>query len=112
MKLSKPVKLLVLALTLWPPLYTLAFIVMMVSFTPAISDTLMVVHGATMLISVLLLVFYVVHLFKTDHVPADKKTLWAIALFLGSTIAMPIYWFVHVWPVSYTHLTLPTNREV
>jgi hypothetical protein len=85
---------------LWPPLYMVAFVLMVSSssFMFESFHTLMVVHGATMLVSVLLLVFYVVHLFKTDHVARDQKALWGVALFLGSPIAMPIYWFVHVWP--------------
>lgn len=45
-----------------------------------------------------LLAFYVVHLFRTDRVPADKKALWAVVLFLGNLVAMPFYWYFYIWP--------------
>ncbi len=38
-----------------------------------------------------LTVFYIVHVFRTDRVPADKKALWAVVLFLGNLLAMPFY---------------------
>jgi len=99
LNIPKPVKALLLILTLWLPLYMIGFIVMIVCRAmPTNFDTLLLVHALTMLVSVVLLVFYVVHLFRTDHVPRDQKALWGVALFLGSAIAMLIYWFVHVWP--------------
>jgi len=47
-----------------------------------------------------LLAFYIVHVFRTDRVPADKKALWAVVLFLGNVFAMPVYWWLYVWPKS------------
>jgi len=47
-----------------------------------------------------LLVFYIVHVFRTDRVPADKKALWAVVLFLGHLLAMPVYWYLYMWPKS------------
>jgi VanZ family protein len=45
-----------------------------------------------------LMVFYIVHVFRTDRVPADKKALWAVVLFLGTLLAMPFYWYFYMWP--------------
>jgi hypothetical protein len=99
LNIPKPLKVLLLALTLWPPLYAIWFIVMMVTHLASKNfEIVMLLHVLTMLLSVVLLVVYVVHLFKTDHVPRDRKTLWAVTLFLGAPIAMPAYWFAHVWP--------------
>jgi hypothetical protein len=36
--------------------------------------------------------------FRTDRVPADKKALWAVVLFLGNFFAMPFYWYFYIWP--------------
>jgi hypothetical protein len=99
MTLSKPIKLLLLALTLWVPLYMIGFMAMM--FSPAMHthfDAVFRVHLATMGIQALLLLVYVVHLFKTPHVERDKRALWGISLFCAAPIAMPIYWFTHMWP--------------
>ena len=45
-----------------------------------------------------LMAFYIVHVFRTDRVPADKKALWAVVLFLGNLFAMPFYWNFYIWP--------------
>ncbi len=37
------------------------------------------------------------YLFKTDVVPQDKKALWAVVLFLGNMISMPIFWYLYIW---------------
>ncbi|MHA1567936.1 MAG: hypothetical protein ACTSXZ_00575 [Alphaproteobacteria bacterium] len=44
-----------------------------------------------------LVIGYLVHLFKTSHVPQDKKALWAVVLFLGNMFAMPVYWYFYIW---------------
>ena len=36
----------------------------------------------------------------------------AIYVALMSIVDQTLLWTYGVWPVSYTHLTLPTNREV
>lgn len=102
MKLSRPVKLLLLVLTLCQPLYTAGFMAMMIANgmpkTEAGFHTLLMIHMAAIVVTMLLLVFYFVHLFRTNSVASDKRALWGITLFCGAPIAMPIYFFSHVWP--------------
>ena len=52
---------------------------------------------ATMLLTVGLLIVYVVDVFKNDRIAPDKKLLWAVALFMGGIIAMPVYWYLYFW---------------
>jgi hypothetical protein len=40
---------------------------------------------------------FVFHLFRTDRVDSDKKALWAVVLFLGNMMALPIYWYLYLW---------------
>ena len=54
-------------------------------------------HFLTMIGMLILLVIYLRYLFKTAVVPKDKKTLWAVVLFLGNMISMPIFWYLYVW---------------
>ena len=54
-------------------------------------------HFLTMVEIIALLVIYIMHVFKTDRVPTDQKALWAVVLFLGNMVAMPIYWFLYIW---------------
>ena len=99
MKLSRPIKLLVGAATLWLPLYMIAFfaIVFSRSITPEGFDVLWRVHMATMLVSIGTLAFYVVHLFKVQ-LPTDQKLMWALTIFFLGPLAMPFYFVKHLWP--------------
>jgi hypothetical protein len=42
-------------------------------------------------------ILYVVYLFKTDRVPVEQKALWATVIILGHMLAMPVFWYLHVW---------------
>ena len=101
MKLSRPIKLLVGAATLWLPLYMIAFFVIV--FTGAFPtedgfNMLFRVHMATSIASVGLLAFYVLHLFKAKHLVGDQRVMWALAIFFLGPFAMPVYFANHVWP--------------
>jgi hypothetical protein len=50
-----------------------------------------------MLIMLALLVFYIAHVFKNTALVGDRRILWAVVLFMGGPIAMPVYWFLYVW---------------
>ena len=50
-----------------------------------------------MLVILALTVFYIVNVFKNNRIENDKKVLWAIVLFMGNMIAMPIYWYIYIW---------------
>jgi hypothetical protein len=56
-----------------------------------------VLHFLTILWMMGLLAIYIVNVFKNDRVTDDKKALWAVVIFLGNIIAMPIYWYLYIW---------------
>ena len=103
-------KAIILAIfTAWPFLYMfifmcMAFGMMMSGFSggdpsrpPAIIMIIFNLHILTMFEIFALLVVYMTNLFKTDRVPQDKKALWAVVLFLGNMLAMPVYWYLYIW---------------
>jgi hypothetical protein len=55
------------------------------------------VHLLTMFVILGLTIFYIVDVFRNERVEKDKKVLWAVVLFLGNMIAMPIYWYLYIW---------------
>lgn len=57
-------------------------------------------HILAMLLIVILITTYIVHVFRTNLIPNDMKVLWAVVLFFGSIIAMPIYWYLYMWRPS------------
>ena len=117
MTLGKPVKVLIGALTAWPFLYVLLFMGIMMWMlwvvpagggpdrhsggAPVAFMVLFGAHLATMLLMVALIAFYVVYLFKTNRVAQDKKALWAVVLFLGNMLAMPVFFYLYIWPSSW-----------
>jgi len=111
--------------TLWPILYMVLFMCVIIGFmlftvifdgqpsTPPASGAPMIfmiivpLHILTIVEVWVLLVFYIIHVFKTDRVSQDKKALWAVVLFLGNMIAMPIYWYLYIWREPEQHTIEP-----
>lgn len=97
--------------TFWPIVYVFAFstffiVNLLLIITKRIPGNpiffssyvwLFVLHLITMLWMITLLVIYIVNLFNNDRVEQDKKALWAVVLFFGNMIAMPIYWYLYIW---------------
>jgi hypothetical protein len=98
MNIPKPLKLVLLALTLWVPIYMVWFVTMGMGLATVDWDLLFALHTGTMAVSAVLMIVYIVHLFKAPSMDSGKKALWGITLFCGAPIAMPIYFFAHIWP--------------
>jgi hypothetical protein len=103
--LNKGIAIIWGAVTLLPFIYFVYFINFMIGFShsqnPAEAQAqfaaIFRLHLTTMLLIIGLIASYIVYLFKTDFVPKDKKALWAVVIFLGNLLAMPIFWFLYVW---------------
>jgi len=107
--MQKPGKLFLAALTLWPLVYMVLFFAFIFSsilfrigdpaqggFPPAFV-LLFAAHLLTMLTIMGLTIYYIVDVFRNQQVDKDKKILWAIVIFMGNMIAMPIYWYLYIW---------------
>ena len=108
MKITKPLALILAVFTVWPFLYMFLFVGFMFTSVfwmapgrngpmPAMFMIIFAFHLLTMLEVLALIVFYIVHLFKTPAVRQDMKALWAVVLFLGNMLAMPVYWYLYIW---------------
>jgi hypothetical protein len=58
---------------------------------------LVVLHAICLLLLIGLLIFYVRHIRENSRLVGQEKTLWIVALIIASVIAMPIYWYSHVF---------------
>jgi hypothetical protein len=96
------------ALTLWPLLY-LVFFFIVVGIATIQGDgdpddagflipfgVLMGLHIGTMLLIIALMIVYIRDAYSNPRVDDNKRTFWAIVLFMGNMIAMPIYWWVYL----------------
>ena len=108
--MKKPIKVLLGLATLWPFFYLILFFVVIFSTIvfmpgpggeapgpPPLIALILPLHLLTMLAVMALMVFYIVNVFRNDRVDKDKKALWAVVLFMGNMIAMPIYWYLYIW---------------
>jgi hypothetical protein len=113
MTFTKPVKLLLGALTIWPLVYMFLFMDFIATTMfwmggpgaqpsedstgiPTVFLLVFAAHAATILLMFGLVTFYIVYLFKSNRVPPDKKALWAAVLFLGNMLAMPIFLYLYI----------------
>ncbi|MBI2789341.1 MAG: hypothetical protein HYX59_11720 [Elusimicrobia bacterium] len=95
------------AFTVWPVAYMAFFMATVASSfvlmrngsnqMPSFFGVLIALHFFTMAEMIGLMVFYILHLFRTEEIAQDKKALWAVVLFMGNAIAMPVYWYLYVW---------------
>lgn len=108
--MKKTTKILLGLATLWPFVYMILFFFFMLSsvlFMPGGAGeelgprfffaVLVALHLFTMLWVMGLTVFYMVNVFRNDRVDKDKKVLWAVVIFMGNMLAMPIYWYLYIW---------------
>lgn len=42
-------------------------------------------------------IIYIVNVYTNDRVDKQSKLLWAVILFVGNMLAMPIYWYLYIW---------------
>lgn len=107
--MSKTAKLLLGLVTIWPFAYMILFFITIVSLAffgrgsepavgpPPLIALILPLHLLTMLVIMALTVFYMVNVFRNERVVKDQKVLWAVVLFLGNVLAMPIYWYLYIW---------------
>jgi hypothetical protein len=109
--MSKSGKILLGIATIWPILYMIFFFIFiftaMTSSPSSVFDdsgslgsmfaVIFPLHILTSFLMMGLTIYYIVNVFRNERVHQDKKTLWAVVLFLGNVIAMPIYWYLYIW---------------
>ncbi len=114
MRLSKPIKILVGIGTLWYALYPLLFIAVWLFMVSSIffsvnlqqSDTpffmlpfiaIFPLHIFTMLLSFVLIAFYLIHVIKNKKGSETIRIILGIGCFFIPFIAMPIYYYTFIW---------------
>lgn len=120
--MKKPTKILVGLASLWPFVYMILFFIFFLSsffflsaspgqeFGPPVGFiVIFLLHLLTMLWIMALTIFYIVNVFRNERVDKDKKALWAVVLFMGNMIAMPIYWYLYIWKEPAPSLSGPAS---
>ena len=105
--MSKAKKIVLGICTIWPIVYMFLANLFVFSMMPTFNSSpnqilpalhlLFPIHFLTIILIIVLLFIYIKDVFKSRRIAQDKKALWAVALFFGNMIAMPIYWYLHIW---------------
>jgi len=105
MRISRLGAALLLAPTIYPLLYFLAFFGTFWSDRAAdgslpIFGSLEVMqrfHLAAMLVGFVVAIFFVVHAFKRAGFSSEQRLLWVVLLILGGLFSAPVYWYLFIW---------------
>ena len=107
---SRPAAYLIAVLSIWPIVYFVLFMAFavfsfaMITGTPsgrppvALFRYIFPLHFLTMLLMFALTAVYVIHVFKSDQLPSDRRIMWVIVLLFGNIVAFPIYWSIYMRP--------------
>ena len=101
---STPARLAIGLLAIFPIAYFIFFAINMSSFPSAVTaspdafDHLFRIHMISTAISMLLIVGFVVYLFRTTRVPQPKKALWAVVLLMAGVFGIPVFWWIYIRP--------------
>ena len=119
--MKTPTKILLGLASLWPFVYMVIFFIFILSsflflsapgnqeFGPISFTIIFLLHLLTMIWIMALTIFYIVDVFRNNRVDKDKKVLWAVVLFMGNIIAMPIYWYLYIWKEPAVSLPGPAS---
>mgnify|MGYP001264997954 CR=1 FL=1 len=125
MELSRTQKILLAVGSIWPLIYIfvfILFIVGMIAFSgagggreldPMFSGgflLIFVIHFFTILLSLALTIFYIIHAVKNTRLDPNMRIVWIVLFFFGGIIAEPIYWYLEIWrekPNKATNVQLP-----
>lgn len=114
MKLTKKQKILVGIGTFWPILYIPIFMIFIFAmiFGSALEPgrggdlsplfgvgfgVLFLVHMFTVLLSLGMTVFHVIHAVKNERLESNMRIVWIVLFFFAGIIAEPIYYYLEVW---------------
>lgn len=116
MRLTKGKKLALGFATAFPIAYLLCFFVIVLFFVVStalgvrafapprdmnlIFMLIFPLHFLTIFVSMALMVIYVIHVMQNPKLSQNDRTMWALVIFLGNLIAMPIYYFMQVLPLT------------
>lgn len=120
MDLNKPAKIVLGILTFLPLLFAISILgfvifnffsmffsqepvmpMMLFSYLSYVLPHLFII----ILLALGLLVFYIVHIIQNSFLDSEKRILWIVVVFLAYAVAIPIYWYIHIWKNNSAQVT-------
>jgi len=44
-----------------------------------------------------MLIFYIIHIYKSNRIAKNQRSLWVVLLIFGSLLVYPVYWYLYIW---------------
>lgn len=111
--MKRSTKILIGLATIWLPIYMVLFMMFILGlmafsggdpadpplgiFFPIGIMFVFVVHFLTIMLSLGMTVYYIIHAIKNESLESNMKAMWAVLFFVGGIIAEPIYWYLYIW---------------
>ena len=100
---SRPLGALLGLVNLVPIAYLAYFFWHVASMQPGVKpepmpfERLFSLHLAMMVLILVLTAVYLVIAYRSPAVPNDRRSFWAVVLFMGNVFAFPVFWYLYVW---------------
>ena len=52
----------------------------------------------SIVLQVSLIIYFCIHAFNNKAVKQEERVIWLVVFILASSIAMPVYWILRIWP--------------
>ena len=52
----------------------------------------------SIVLQVSLIIYFSIHAFNNKAVKQEERVIWLVVFILASSIAMPVYWILRIWP--------------
>jgi hypothetical protein len=59
--------------------------------------SLLSLQALTMALALVLIVMYLVMVYRSALVPDERRTFWAVVLLMGNVFALPVFWYFFFW---------------
>ena len=79
-----------------PLVYVFAVFALLIFLYPLHPVRFWVIHVLAVVFIVVLIMYYIVNVFRNAGISKRGKIAWTIALVLASTVAMPVYWYTYL----------------
>jgi len=100
---SRPVAAFLGVMNLVPIAYMVYFFWHIASLKPGVKpepmlfESIFSLHLAMMALTVALTAVYLVVDYRSPRVPSDRRTFWAVVIFMGNMFAFPVFWYLFIW---------------
>ena len=52
----------------------------------------------SIVLQISLIIYFCIHAFNNKAVKQEERVIWLVVFILASSIAMPVYWILRIWP--------------